>query len=30
METIAVLGNYDLEAKKDVARYLAGIPTKKK
>jgi 4-hydroxyphenylacetate 3-monooxygenase/4-hydroxybutyryl-CoA dehydratase/vinylacetyl-CoA-Delta-isomerase len=29
METIAILGNYDLEAKKDVARYLAGIPTKK-
>ncbi|MDP6100457.1 MAG: 4-hydroxyphenylacetate 3-hydroxylase N-terminal domain-containing protein [Dehalococcoidia bacterium] len=29
METIAILGNYDLEAKKDVARYLAGIPKKK-
>lgn len=25
MESIALLGNYDLEAKKDIAKYLAGI-----
>ncbi|MGB6838186.1 MAG: 4-hydroxyphenylacetate 3-hydroxylase N-terminal domain-containing protein [Dehalococcoidia bacterium] len=26
MEEIAILGGYDLEAKKDIVRYLAGIP----
>jgi len=26
METIAILGTYDLEAKKNIAKYLAGIP----
>jgi 4-hydroxyphenylacetate 3-monooxygenase/4-hydroxybutyryl-CoA dehydratase/vinylacetyl-CoA-Delta-isomerase len=26
MEVIAMLANYNLEAKKDIARYLAGIP----
>ena len=26
MEEIAILGNYDLKAKKDIAKYLAGIP----
>jgi aromatic ring hydroxylase len=26
METIAILGTYDLKAKKDIAKYLAGIP----
>jgi len=26
METIAILGNYDLEAKKNIAKHLAGIP----
>ena len=25
METIAILTNYDLEAKKEIAKYLAGI-----
>ena len=25
METIGLLSNYDLEAKKDIAKYLAGI-----
>jgi len=28
MEDIAILGNYDLKAKKDIAKYLAGIPIK--
>lgn len=27
METIAILGNYDLEARKNIAKELAGIPT---
>jgi 4-hydroxyphenylacetate 3-monooxygenase/4-hydroxybutyryl-CoA dehydratase/vinylacetyl-CoA-Delta-isomerase len=26
METIAILGTYDLKAKKNIAKYLAGIP----
>lgn len=26
METIAILGNYDLKAKKDIVKHLAGIP----
>jgi len=26
METIAILGTYDLKAKKDIAKQLAGIP----
>lgn len=30
METIAILGNYDLEAKKSLVRRLAGIPEEKK
>ena len=30
METIALLANYDLETKKDIAKYLAGIPIEHK
>jgi len=26
METIAILGSYDLKEKKNIAKYLAGIP----
>jgi len=26
MEAIAILGTYDLKAKKNIAKYLAGIP----
>jgi hypothetical protein len=26
MEDIAILGTYDLKAKKDIAKHLAGIP----